>query len=64
MADRSFGVYLCHALILELLADRGIHALAADPVWTVPGIAAAVFVLSLALTELLRRVPVIGKILV
>ena len=64
LADRSFGVYLCHALILELLADRGIHALAADPVWTVPGIAAAVFVLSLALTELLRRVPVIGKILV
>ena len=64
LADRSFGVYLCHALILELLADRGIHALAADPVWTVPGIAAAVFVLSLAVTELLRRVPVIGKILV
>ena len=64
MADRSFGVYLCHALILELLADRGIHALAADPVWTVPGIAAAVFGLSLAVTELLRRVPVIGKILV
>ena len=64
MADRSFGVYLCHALILELLADRGIHALAAAPVWTVPGIAAAVFVLSLAVTELLRRVPVIGKILV
>lgn len=64
MARRSFGIYLSHVLILETLADRGIHALAADPVWTVPVIAGLVFVLSLALTELLRRVPLIGKFLV
>ena len=64
MADRSFGVYLCHVLVLELLAQRGIDALSASPVWMVPLLAAAVFVLSLVLTELLRRVPVVGKWLV
>jgi len=64
MADRSFGVYLCHVLVLELLARRGIDALSASPVWTVPLLAAAVFALSLLLTELLRRVPVVGKWLV
>lgn len=64
MAQRSFGIYLSHVLVLEILADRGIHALAADPVWTVPAIAAAVFIISLGLTALIRIVPLIGKYLV
>lgn len=63
-ARGSFGVYLSHVLILEILAERGIHALAADPVWTVPVIAVAVFLLSLVLTKLLERVPLLGKYLV
>lgn len=64
IAQRSFGIYLSHVLVLEILADRGIHALAANPVWVVPGIAGAVFLISLGLTELLRRIPLIGNYLV
>lgn len=64
LARRSFGIYLSHVLILELLAESGIDALAADPIWTVPVLAAAVFALSALLTELLRRVPVVGNYLV
>jgi hypothetical protein len=50
-------------LILELLKERGIHVLLADPIWTVPALSAAVFVIALGLTAILRRVPVVGKYL-
>ena len=62
-ASHSFGVYLSHVLILELLQERGIHVLLADPIWTVPALSAAVFVIALGLTTILRRVPVVGKYL-
>jgi surface polysaccharide O-acyltransferase-like enzyme len=64
MAKRSFGIYLSHVLVLEVLQAQGLHVLAANPIWTIPVLAAAVFALSLMLTELLRRVPFVGKILV
>lgn len=64
LAECSFGIYLVHAPILDFLTDRGIHALAGDPVWTVPVLAAAVFVLSWAVTAVLRRIPLVGRYLV
>lgn len=63
LADCSFGIYLVHAPILDFLADRGIHALAGNPVWTVPALAAAVFALSWAVTAIFRRIPLAGKYL-
>lgn len=63
LAGLSFGIYLSHALVLELLADLGLHVLAFDPLWSVPVLAAAVFALSAALTAVLKRLPVLGKYL-
>ncbi len=63
LADCSFGIYLIHAPILDFLADRGIHVLAGDPVWTVPALAAAVFALSWAVTAIFRKIPLAGKYL-
>lgn len=63
MAERSFGVYLVHALVIELLAEQGIHVLTWNPVWSVPVLAAAVFAISLALTAALSRLPLVGKYL-
>lgn len=63
MARHSFGVYLSHALIIELLAENGIHVLAFDPVWSVPVLAVGIFALSLALTAVLAKLPVVGKYL-
>ena len=60
-AKHSFGIYLVHALVIDLLADRGYHVLTWDPVWSVPVLSAAVFAISLTLAALLRRIPVIGK---
>ena len=62
-ASHSFGVYLSHVLVLELLKEQGIHVLRGDPIWTVPALSAAVFVIALGLTAILRRVPVVGKYL-
>ena len=60
-AKHSFGIYLVHALVIDLLADRGYHVLTWDPVWSVPVLSAVVFAISLSLAALLRRIPVIGK---
>ena len=60
-AKHSFGIYLVHALVIDLLADRGYHVLTWNPVWSVPVLSAAVFAISLTLAALLRRIPVIGK---
>ena len=60
-AKHSFGIYLVHALVIDLLADRGYHVLTWDPVWSVPVLSAAVFAISLTLAALLRRIPLIGK---
>ncbi len=64
LAEHSFGIYLIHALVIELLSQRGIHALAGEPLWTVPVLAAVVFALSLAAAALIRKLPRIGKLLV
>lgn len=63
MARHSFGVYLSHAFFIELLADRGIHVLAWDPVWGVPALAAGVFAISLAVTAVIAKIPFVGKYL-
>lgn len=64
LAEYSFGIYLVHAPVLDLLADHGIHVLAGDPVWTVPVLAAAVFAISWAVTAIVRRIPLAGRFLV
>ena len=63
MAGCSFGVYLCHVLIIEVLADRGIHTLTWDPVWSVPVLAVAVSAAAMTVTALLAKVPVVRNYL-
>ena len=63
LADRSFGVYLVHALVLELLAERGVDVLRFDPVWWTPVLAALVFAVSTVVAAVLKKIPIIGKFL-
>lgn len=56
-----FGVYLTHALWLPLLNTPTIRSWG-SPVIMIPLIALAVFALSLALTRLMRLIPVLKKI--
>ena len=64
LARCSFGIYLIHPLFIELLTDKGYHVLKWEPIWSVPVLALAVFVLSWAVTAILRRIPLVGKYLV
>ena len=63
-AQCSFGIYLSHALVIDILNDFGIHALTRSPIWLTPALAAAVFAISLGITAVMRKIPVFGKIFV
>ena len=64
LADHSFGIYLLHALVTEVLQRWGFHVLAFDPIIAVPVVSVVVFTISAALASLLARIPVVGKYLV
>lgn len=63
-AQCSFGIYLSHALVIDILNDFGIHALTRSPIWLTPALAAAVFAISFGITAVIRKIPVFGKIFV
>ena len=63
LADRSFGVYLVHALVIEVLAEKGVDVLMFDPVWWTPVLAVLVFAVSAIVAAVLKKVPLIGKFL-
>ena len=63
LADRSFGVYLIHVLVLELLAEAGWDVLAFAPAWWTPVLALAVFAVSALAAAILQKVPLLGKYL-
>ena len=64
MADHSFGVYLVHALVIEQLQAHGFHVLTVDPILGVPMVSVVAFAISLAISALLSKIPVVGKYLV
>ena len=63
LAERSFGIYLIHALIIELLDERGIHALTFAPIWWVPVLSAAILALAALAAAILGKIPGLGKYL-
>ena len=60
-AEISFGVYLVHDLFLMLLTRLGVSVLSFPPALSVPLLAAAVFLCSLAAAWLLSRLPLLGR---
>lgn len=64
LADHSFGTYLVHALVIEELHRNEFHVLTWDPIIGVPVVSVAVFAISLAISVLLSKLPVVGKYLV
>ena len=64
VADHSFGVYLVHALVIEQLQRYGFHVLTVDPILGVPMVSVVAFAISLAISVLLSKIPVVGKYLV
>lgn len=61
LTELSFGVYILHALVNELLALIPIAQPVEHPYIMLFGLTAAIYLLSLTLTWLIRKVPLVGK---
>lgn len=61
LSEYSFGAYLIHALILELLTHAGLGQLPAHPIVVIILTTVLDFSVSTAVTALLRKIPYIGK---
>lgn len=61
LSEYSFGVYLIHALVIELLALTGISVTMISPLIMLPAIVAVTFVVTSVLVGFLRGIPYIGK---
>lgn len=64
LSKYSFGAFLVHAEILELLEKAGLHAIAFDPLIAVPVTAVTTFIISFAISAILNQIPVIKKYIV
>jgi surface polysaccharide O-acyltransferase-like enzyme len=67
LASASFGIYLVHILVIEILQSKipGFHldTFIGNPLWSIPLVTAIVFLLSLAIARVLQKVPVIERII-
>lgn len=61
LTEYGFGVYLVHALVNELVGLTGWSAVTISPFISVPLLTIVVYGLSLLITVLIRKIPVIGK---
>jgi surface polysaccharide O-acyltransferase-like enzyme len=66
LAAASFGIYLVHVIVIELLGGwlPGFHldSLIGHPLWSIPLVTTIVFILSFLIVRLLQRIPVLKKI--
>ena len=60
----TFGVYIIHVLVMNLLWKLDITPSTCSPFWFVPLYALIVFVISLSITFILHRIPYVNKWLV
>ena len=62
MTELGFGVYLVHALVIELVNLTGL-SVKTLPILTLPLLTCVVLVLSLLITKLIRNIPRVGKLI-
>lgn len=58
----TFGIYLVHPLIIDCFENfAGITNLSFNPIFSVPSITLAVFLLSLAVSAIIKKIPFLNK---
>ena len=63
--DCSFGVYLIHFMVIDALEKQlGLNTLSFNPVLAVPVISAVVFTVSLVIAAVIRKIPILKKIII
>lgn len=61
--EYGFGVYILHALVIELLSFLPYPAQPISPVVITPLLAVCVYLISFILTAMIRKLPIVGKYL-
>ena len=64
LSKYSFGIYLVHPMIIELLQHFGIDIFSCNAFFSVPLLAILVFAVSAALSALLNHIPIVKKYIV
>ena len=64
LSKYSFGVYLVHPMVIELLGRFGIDTFSCNAFFSVPLLAVIVFAASMAVSALLHQIPVVKKYIV
>ena len=66
IAAYSFGAYLVHPLLLEILAGNtiGLHSLTFNPILSIPVITLLVFAISIMISGVINHIPILKKYIV
>lgn len=67
LASASFGIYLVHILVIEVLQSKipGFHldTFIGNPFWSIPLVAIIVLIVSLVITRVLQKVPIVERMI-
>lgn len=65
-ASTTFGIYLIHVLIIEILhgwiPGFRLDSFTGNPIWSIPLVSLVVFILSFLIVRLLQKIPVLNQI--
>lgn len=64
LSKYSFGIYLVHDLILTELGRNGLTTLLFNPIISVPCIVLIVYIISLIISMILNKIPILNKLIV
>ncbi len=64
LSDQSFGIFLVHALIIDMLEKTGFGTMSFNPVISVPIVSLAVFLISLVISVVIHLIPVMNRYVV
>lgn len=65
LSKYSFGAYLVHVMVIEILAHvLGLQIVATDPIWAVPAVSIVVVILSFVISAIINRIPILNKYIV
>ena len=64
LSKYSFGIYLVHVFVLDMLEKKGLGTLDFNPVISVPVISVIVFLISLCISAVLNQIPIVKKYIV
>lgn len=66
LAPASFGIYLVHILVLEIIDNRNpffrINTDIGNPIWSIPVVSLLVFFISFLIVFLMHKIPILKKI--